>query len=356
MTTTAKKGKQANRFGLGDSWKSFREAIELFYEKGWTDGFPVIPPTDEDMQAMLSAVKRDPQEVIGVVPPRLGVATVESVAANAVMAGCKPEYLKVVLAAVEAMLDEHLNLNGVQATTNACAPLAIVSGPVVQEIGLNSSTNLFGHGYRANATIGRAVRLIIMNVTGGIPGVMDKSTLGQGGKYSMCITENLDASPWEPFHVTRGFKPEENAVSVIAVHSPLQFIDHSSNTPEALLTHAADDMSVMGKDSGAFVFVICPEHARIFRNAGWTRRQAMEYLHQHAVVSTERLKKQQKIQGAIQPGDAGQFHHAVKTVDGLILLVAGGEAGGFSDLISLWGGGHLSLPVTKPIHVPGGRP
>ena len=343
---------ESEKVHLDDPWA----VVEYYYQQGWTDGLPVVPATEERVLQFLKAADKHASDVIGVVPTRGRVITAEKVAINAVMAGCKPEYMPVIVAVLEAMCQPPFNYHGSLASTGGSAQLIVVNGPIAKDLGVNGGVNVFGPGFRANATIGRAVRLIIMNVTGGTPGVMDKSTLGQGGKYSMCITENLDASPWEPFHVTRGFQLEQNAVTVIAVHSPLQFIDHSSNTPEALLNHAADDMSVMGKDSGAFVFVICPEHARIFRNAGWTRRQAMEYLHQHALVSTERLKKQQKIPGAVQPGDAAQFHHAVKTVDGLILLVAGGEAGGFSDLISLWGGGHLSSPVTQPIHVPGGRP
>ena len=214
--------RKAARTETESTWQAFHETIESFYDKGWTDGLPVIPPTQDTVERMLETVHRDPTEALGEVPPRNGVATVEAVAANAVMAGCRPEYFPVVLAAVEAILEEPFNLNGVQATTNAAAPLTIISGPIVQELNVNSGTNVFGHGYRANATIGRAVRLVMVVIGGGYPETGDKAPLGQPGKFSYCIAES-PAIPWEPLHVERGLAPGESGVTVIGVDGPRSF-------------------------------------------------------------------------------------------------------------------------------------
>ena len=178
------------------------ETIEQYYENGWTDGFPIVPPTEDAVSDMINASGRDPYEVLGVVPPRNGVATVEMVATNAVMAGCKPEYMPVVLAAVEALLDEEFDVQGLQATSDPAAPMVIVCGPVVQEIGINHGASLFGPGTRANATIGRSLRLILINLGGGYPDSGDKSTLGSPAKYSYCVGVDID-TPWSssPYRV-----------------------------------------------------------------------------------------------------------------------------------------------------------
>jgi hypothetical protein len=328
------------------------DAIEFYYEKGWTDGLPVIPATEERVREFLSHARRAPSDVIGVVPTRGRVITAEKVAINAVMAGCRPEYMPVLVAVIEAMCEPDFNYHGSQASTGSSAQLIVVSGPIAKELDINSGVNVFGPGVRANSTIGRAVRLINMNVTGGTPGILDKSTLGQGGKYSMCMAENEEASPWEPLHVQRGWSLNDNAVTVFAVFSPMQFSDGASNTPERLLDNMAYTMKGMRPGMGEFVIVLSPEHIRIFRNAEWSKRQAMEYLHNQASVSTEHLKRNGKMEGEVAPGDATDMHHIVETPEGIVFLVAGGDAGGFSSLISRWGGGGgSSLSITKPIRV-----
>ena len=326
------------------------EAIEYIYEQGWTDGLPVIPATEERVQEFLARVDKAPSDVIGVVPTRGRVITAEKIAINAIMAGCRPEYMPVLVAIIEAMCEPDFNYHGSLASTGSSAQLIVVNGPIAAELGINSGVNVFGPGWRPNATIGRAIRLIIINVTGGVPGVLDKSTLGQGGKYSMCIGENEDISPWEPLHVQRGYALEDSTVTVFAVFSPMQFSDHSTGAPESFLEDVADRMTAFGHNMDEFVIVLSQEHIRIFRNAGWSKRQAMEYLHQRAVISTERLKRQNSLRGDAAGGDDSQMHSIVKTPEGIVFLVAGGEAGGFSSLISRWGsGGPNSRSVTKLI-------
>ena len=183
---------------------TIEEAHEVMYRMGWTDGLPVIPPTPRLVEAALEYLGRDPQEVIGEVPPKNRLATVEKVAVNSVMAGCLPEYIPVVIAALEGMLDDSFNLNGIQATTNCISPLAIVTGPVVEQLGFNAGDNVFGGGSRANAAVGRAIRLILWNIGGGYAGEIDRATLGHPGKYTYCIAENTADSPWGPIHEEQG--------------------------------------------------------------------------------------------------------------------------------------------------------
>ena len=204
-----------NTVHLSDKTKSEQiDLVEWYFEQGWTDGLPVVPPTPEKVEAMVAALGGQPEEVEARVPPRWGNLTREVLAINMVMAGCKPEYAPVVRAAMLAMCDPHFNLNGIQATTHMAAPLLVVNGPIRSEIGLNAGANVFGSGNRANATIGRAIRLVLLNVGGAWPGELDKSTLGHPGKYTFCIAENEEASPWEPFHVQHGYHKDESTVSI----------------------------------------------------------------------------------------------------------------------------------------------
>ena len=321
------------------------EAIEFYYEQGWTDGLPVVPATPERVRLFLDAGRKRSGDVVGTVPTRGRTITAEKVAINAVLAGCRPEYMPVLLAAIEAMTAPEFNWHGALASTMGSAAMIVVSGPAAEGIGVNSGVNVFGPGHRANATLGRAVRLIIINVTGGAPGLLDRATFGHGGKYSMCFAESTEASPWEPLHVQRGFAPEESAVTVMAVQAPHQMGDHASNTPEALLDTFAQHMSVYGAGHGEFGVVISPEHALVFRNAGWSKRRAAEHL-QRAAVS--RVSERSAI-GDGTTGQGQQPRHVVATVDGLMLLVAGGDAGGFSCLVPTWAGGKLSRSVTRKV-------
>ena len=217
----AELGDAAVTFTTSDSWDSCIDTIEEFYRKGWTDGLPVIPPTPDLIQRMVERCGRDPQEVLGPVPPRMGLATVETVAANAVMAGCRPDYFPVVLAVVEAALDARFNLNGLQATTHPAGPLVIISGPVVKDLDINYGTSAFGPGFRSNATIGRALRLVMMVLGGGYPETGDKSVLGSPGKYIYCIGESPDA-PWGPLHRDFGVD-SPSGVTLLGCDSPVQY-------------------------------------------------------------------------------------------------------------------------------------
>ena len=192
------------------------DAVELFFERGWTDGLAIVPPTQDLVEAMIRASGREPQEEIGEIPPVQGIATIEKLAINSVMAGCRSEYFPIVIAAVEAMLVPEHNLNGVQTTTHCCVPLVIVNGPIATQLKFNASDGVFGNGFRANGTVGRAIRLILWNLGGNVPGEVDKSTQAHPGKWSFCIAEKEDASPWSPFHVERGIETGKNAVTVFS--------------------------------------------------------------------------------------------------------------------------------------------
>jgi len=204
---------------------SLEEINDLYYERSWADGLPIIPPTEERVMAMLAGTTQKPQNVVAEIPPQWGEATVEKVAINAVMAGCLPEYMPVILAAVEAMVEKQLNLYALQATTHPSAPLVIVNGPIRKELGLNSGYNVFGQGNRANATIGRAIRLILVNIGGAVPSKLDRATHGQPSKYSFCIAENEEVNPWEPLHVERGFDPSVSTVTIFGVENPWNVIE-----------------------------------------------------------------------------------------------------------------------------------
>src|SRR3990172_3997996 len=223
----------AEKIEVGDDlWA----AQEFFEEKGWSDGLPIIPPTEERVARMLAAVKRAPQDVVGAVPPRWAAATVEKIAINAVMAGCKPEYMPTLIACVEAITDTKLNLYALQATTGGPAVMIIINGPIRQRLNVNGGANALGEGWRANATIGRAVRLIQRNLGGSLPGTTCKATLGWPGKYSTCIAENEAESPWEPLHVQRGLARETSAVTVVSAHTYTRISDLDSTTGVNVLT------------------------------------------------------------------------------------------------------------------------
>ena len=226
------------------------EAVQsLYLEHGWTDGLPVVPPTPDRVETMLSATDLPPQHVLAELPPTWGAATVEKLAVNAVMAGCLPEYLPVLVAAVEAISDSAFNLYAIQATTHPCAPLVIINGPIRSLLGLNSSSGSYGPGWRANATIGRALRLVLFNVGGGYPGVGDMSTQGAPSKFSYCVAENEEENPWQPLHVDRGFRPDQSTVTVLAGEPPHNINDHSGRSAEDILTIIAGAMAVTGANN-----------------------------------------------------------------------------------------------------------
>ncbi len=218
------------------------EAIEFYYRQGWTDGLPVVPPTEQAVQAFLESCGLEPSRVVGTVPQRNRILTAEKVAINAVMAGCLPSYAPVVVAAVEALTSESFLLHACTTSTGGAAPLAIVSGPVAKDLKINSGVSAFGPGWRANATIGRAIRLVLMNLCGAAPGVLDKATLGHPGKYSFCLAEDEESSPWEPLRVDLGFSEEVSTVTVVASEAPHHVTNHVSHEPRGLLDTIVDSM------------------------------------------------------------------------------------------------------------------
>src|SRR5581483_3006017 len=211
------------------------EAVETYFERGWTDGLPVVPATAEAVRRFVAAAGRDPDEIVLREPTRRRAVSVEKVAINAVLAGCRPEYMPVLLAALEAMADPAYNLHGAITSTGGSAPLVVVNGPARRAIGLNAGANVFGPGWRANATIGRALRLVIVNGLGAQPGVLDRSTQGHPGKYAFCIAELEEESPWEPLHVERGFPADTSTVTVFAAEGPHNVLTHYGHDAEAIV-------------------------------------------------------------------------------------------------------------------------
>lgn len=280
-TRTAKRRQPATtdgRNGVPGTFEvdTLEDAIELAYARGWTDGLPVVPPTARLVRRALDYLGVDPQAVVGTIPPRNGVATYEKIVTNCVMAGCLPEHMPVVIAAVRAMLDKRFALDGVQATTNSVAPLVIVSGPVVTRLGFNSRWGVFGGGSRANAAVGRAVRLVLWNIGGGYPGKIDMSTMGHPGKYAFCIAEDPEWNPWTPLHVERGLAPEDSAVTVIATDGPHQIgTGCGYASAEEVLTVLADSMATIGNSTmnagGDMVLVLGPMTAQALAERGYTK-------------------------------------------------------------------------------------
>ena len=322
------RGPAATIFAFPDGW----EAIDAHYqERGWTDGLPIVPPTEEAVAEFLTQTDRDPREIVGVLPPRQGEATVEKIAANAVMAGCRPEYFPVVLAAIEALTDPLFNLDSIQATTHPVAPLLVVNGPIVQAIGLNAGYNAFGQGVRANLTIGRAVRLVLMNVGGGLPGTGDRSTQGSPAKIAYCVAENEADNPWEPLHVEAGLPADVSTVTVFGCEGPHNIQDHYSNTGLGVLLTIAGAMGQAGSNNllgaGWPLLSLGPEHAATIARDGYTKRQVKEFLFEHARFPFARLgaecqRQQVEHRGAVAAPDT--MLPIVRQAEDISVIVVGG--------------------------------
>jgi hypothetical protein len=267
----------------------------FFVEHGWSDGWPIIPPTPKRVSEILLSVGQNGSEVLGLMAPRWGKVTIEKLAINSVMAGCRPEHFPVVLNAVKAMLEPQFGLHTVQTTTHPRAPLIIVNGPMAKELGMNAGSNCFGPGNQANAVIGRAIRLILLNLGGAWPGKFDRATQGQPSKYTFCIAENEEESPWEPLHVERGYKNAESTVTVMGVESPHNINDHVSQTAHHLLTTIADGMVHIGVNSmyvntcETAVF-ISPEHGATIKRDGLSKMDVKHFLFENARLPLYKLK------------------------------------------------------------------
>jgi thiol-disulfide isomerase/thioredoxin len=344
-------GLKSRRIEIGND----EDEQEAMFARGWSDGLPLVPPTEERVLRMLDGAARDPREVIGLVPPALAPATVEKIAINAVMAGCKPEYLPVVLAAVEAVLDESFAMHGVLATTMFVGPVMIVNGPIRRRIGMNAKGNALGQGNRANSSIGRALQLVIRNIGEGRPQEVDRATLGNPGKLGYCFAEDEEGSSWEPLSVERGLKPGVSAVTVFAGFGLQGVVDQKSREPESLAKSFAESLkaihSVKLAPSCDALLVVCPEHHRTFKNAGWSKARLYDELYRLCEIPGDDL-----IAGARGIAEGGPPSLAGKTVNkfrpgGLMIVRAGGDAGMFSGIIGGWsaGGPRGSVPVTREV-------
>ena len=272
------------------------EVLEAFHARRWTDGLPFVLPTATRVEAMIAGAGRPRSEVIAVLPPRWAEATVEKLAINAVMAGCLPSHMPLLIAAVQAAAEPEFGLYSVQATTHPCSVLMLVSGPIVNELGLNFAHGSFGPGFRANAACGRAMRLALINVGGGIPGHGDQSTHGSPAKFSYCVAENEAASPWEPFRVTRGFDRSDSTVTVFSGEGPHNVNDHVCASAYTTLAVVADTMATIGHNNagsvvrGDVLVAFGPEHAHTIASGGLSKRDVQTFLFEHARNKVGKLK------------------------------------------------------------------
>lgn len=340
-----------SEFNAPDAPPTFKgpDSIEamnrLFYRRGWTDGLPVLPPTPRRVEAMLAG--RNPDEVAGLVEPRLGRASLSKIAANAVMAGCEPAHFPVVLAAVRAMIDETFNLKALQSTTHPCTVACLVGGPVAGELEVNGAYNAFGQGSLANAVIGRAIRLVLTNIGGASPGALDRSTMGSPAKYALCFAENLEASPWPSYHEELGLDPADSHVTVFGVEGPHNVNDHYGRTGEEILLTIAGTLASPGANNfyleGQPVVVVGPEHAEVIAADGFSKADVKRFLSEkavvpRAVVSDAMIEVLEERLPRHLLGERGTDGVRFATdPDQLIVLVAGG-AGRHSAVLPTFGG------------------
>jgi len=330
------------------------DEAEALFNRGWTDGLPVVAPTEARVLAMLEGTSRTPEELVAVVPPDLVDCTVEKVAINAVLAGCKPEYLPVILAAVEAVCTDEFNIHGVIATTMPVAPVVVVNGPIRRAIGMNSGINVFGQGNRANSTIGRALQLVIRNVGGGRPGGVDRATFGSPAKLSFCFPEDEERSPWGPLSADFGAKPGTNTVTAYCGEAPRSTVDQLSRNPESLARSLAANIRTVHHPKLCIAFdcmlAVGPEHARVFQEAGWSKEQLRDKLSELLQVPGEEVIRGA---GGIEEGLPEALRNATLPKlrpGGLHIVHCGGGAGLFSAIIGGWlAGSNGSQPVVREI-------
>ena len=340
----------ARRIELAD----LEDEMEAMFDRGWSDGLPVVPPTPERVLRMLEGTARAADEIIAVVPPDLVECTVEKVAINAVLAGCRPEYLPVVLTAVEAACTDEFNMHGLLATTMPVGPVMIVNGPIRKRIGMNAGVNVLGQGNRANSTIGRALQLTIRNVGGGRPGGVDRATQGNPGKLSFCFPEDEEGSPFEPLHVERGFAADASTVTLFPGEGPRGIVDQLSRDADSLARTLGACLRTVQHPKLPMVFdailVIGPEHGRVFKEAGWTKAQLKGRLQELTLLDGAEIIRGA---GGIAEGVPEGFKDSQLPKfrpDGIVIVHAGGGAGLFSTIIGGWANGETgSQPTTKEI-------
>ncbi|HYC48074.1 MAG TPA: hypothetical protein VED01_21585 [Burkholderiales bacterium] len=318
--------------------------------RGYTDGLPVVPPTEAAVRAMIEGSGLDAAQSIAAIPPRGGAATVEKIAINAVMAGCLPEHLPVVIAAVRAIAEPAFNLAAVQATTSAATPVVIVNGPMRTRIGLNCGRGCLGPGVRANATIGRAVRLVMLNIGGGVTGDVDKSIHGMPGKYTFCFGELEEDSPWAPYHVERGYAAERSTVTVIAGQST-QSVYAAFRTPESIVHALADSMACYAngylRGTGNPLVVLSPGHARIFAEHGWSKARLKETLFERTKIPLSYLPEEKQLSNPVYTDwDRSRTIQLCEQPDDITVIVAGGpEAYQITYIAAFSGSRRITAPI-----------
>ncbi len=341
----SRRGRRASRVAV----PAGQDAEEFCYARGFADPLPVVPPTEARVAALVAATGLPPEEIVAHVPPNYAPASVEKVAANAVMAGCRPAYMRVLIPLVRALCDERLNVHGVQGTTHFAAPLAIVNGPLRLELGFACGSNVFSNAARANSTLGRAVQLILRNLGGASPGRIDMSTMGNPGRFSYVIGENEEASPWEPLSVDFGLEPGRNAVTLYCAEPPRPVSEHKARTGKVLLRAICPVLAnlwsrrVCGRSEALVVFG--PEHAETLRRDGYAKRDVVESLYENTGIPVSEYD-----------GDGGEGTHETKLYDECVIrgvrcyrkfrrpesirvMVAGGPAGKFSAVLGSWATG-----------------
>jgi len=340
------------------------DVYEYCMRSGYSPSLPVVPPTADRVDAFVEASGLAPERVIGLVPPCYGAATVEKIAANAVMAGCRAEHMEVLVPVLRAACDERFNLHGVQATTNSATPLVILSGPAAERLGFASGAGVFGNVARANSTVGRALQLVMANLGGARPGEIDMATLGHPGRFSYCISENHAASPWEPLHVELGFGAEESTVTLFAATGLMEVSEHTARTAEGVLRTIAATLSVVwswrrcGRVDA--VVVVCPEHAATIAGHGLSKRDARDFLFEHTGVpvrafeheGTEGTQQRDSLTEVLIDGEP--HYRKFDDPSQIRLVVAGGTAGKFSAVLGGWlagpkGSESVTYPITKEL-------
>ena len=347
---------RASRLTLAED----EDAYEYCMSAGFSPFLPVVPPTAERVDAFLEVIPHPPDRVVGLVPPCFGPATIEKITANAVMAGCKPEYMEVLIPVIRGACDERFNLHGVQATTHTATPLIILSGPAAKRLGFASGAGVFGNVARANSSVGRALQLIMANLGGALPGEIDMSELGNPGRFSYCVAENHEESPWEPLHVELGFGQDESTVTLFAAGGLREVSEHTARTGAGVLRTVAATLSMIrswrlcGRVEG--LVVVCPEHAVTLNSDGFSKSDVRDFLFEHTGVplrafdheGTEGTQYRDSYEEVLIDGEP--HYRKFKDPSQIRIIVAGGTAGKFSAVLGGWqGGSGGSQMVTYPV-------
>jgi peroxiredoxin len=341
----AERGARASRVELGDD----DDPYEFCYAAGFADPLPVIPPTVERVERMLAATTLAPDQIVARVPPNYGMATVEKIAANAVMAGCKPEMMRVLIPLIRAACDERFNIHGVQATTHFAAPLVIINGPIRRELGFACASNVFSNVARANSTLGRAFQLILTNIGGARPGELDMSTLGNPGKFSYCVAENEEENPWSPLHTEFGLDRNQSAVTLFAAEPPHGVSEHNARDGRTILKAISRALATVFSYRFCFgweaMVVLCPEHVKTLERSGFTKDSIREFLFENTGVPIKEYESDggegtqftQLYERATINGE--ECYRKFARPDQIKIVVAGGTAGKFSAVIGSWATG-----------------